>query len=64
MNNIKYARLNAGLTQNELADMIGVSRVSVWKWEKDLAFPHPRQLKAVADTLGTTVSKLLEGRIA
>lgn len=64
MNNIKHARLIAGLTQNELADKIGVSHVSVWKWEKDLAFPRPGKLKAVADTLGTTVEKLLEGRIA
>ena len=64
MNNIKQARLIAGLTQSELADMIGVSRVSVWKWEKDIVFPRPRRLKPVADALNTTVEKLLEGRIA
>lgn len=64
MNNIKLARLSAGLSQKELADIIGVSGVSVWKWENNLALPHPRRLKAVADALHTTVEKLLEGRIA
>lgn len=64
MNNIKQARLIAGLTQSELADLIGVSRVSVWKWEKDIVYPRPRRLKSIASVLDTTVEKLLEGRIA
>ncbi len=33
-NNIKNARKDAGITQNELAQMLGVSRQSVSNWEK------------------------------
>ena len=64
MNQIKKARVMAGLTQTELAERLGVSHVSVCKWENDHAFPRPGRLKAIADVLNTTVESLMEGKIA
>ena len=59
MNQIKRARLIAGLTLRELADLLGVSYVSVWKWEHGESFPNVKRLKQVADALNTTVGDLL-----
>ena len=60
MNRIKRARLIEGLTQNELAVKLGVSTVAVCKWENGQTFPSAKRLKAVAETLHTTVADLLE----
>ena len=59
MNQIKRARLIAGLTQTELAEKLGVSSVSVHKWEHGESFPNVKRLKQVADALNTTVGDLL-----
>ena len=59
MNQIKKARLSEGLTQEELAEKLGISTVSVCKWETGKAFPAVKRLKEVADALHTTVSELL-----
>ena len=37
---IYECRKNAGLTQEELAEKLGVSRQAVSKWESDAAFPE------------------------
>lgn len=60
MNRIKRARLIEGLTQGELAGQLGVSPVSVCKWENGRTFPSTRRLKRVAEVLHTTVADLLE----
>ena len=60
MNQFKRARLIAGLTQGELANKLGVSTVTVSKWEQGLSIPTVKRLKDVADALGTTVGKLLD----
>lgn len=47
---IRHARKAAGLTQRQLAKMIGVANTSVSNWEKDLSRPDAdmiRQLCAV-----------------
>lgn len=36
---IRRARKNAGLTQRQLAQMLGVANTSVSNWEKDLSRP-------------------------
>lgn len=60
MNNFKRARLNLGLTQAELAELLNVSTVTVCKWELGRAMPKVKRLREVADTLHTTVPALLE----
>ena len=59
MNTIKRARLVEGLTQKELAAILGVSVVSVCKWETGKTFPTPRRLKRISDVLHISVERLL-----
>ena len=60
MNQIKKARLAAGLTQGELAKKLSISVVSVCKWENGHTFPRPKRLKQVAKVLHIPVKDLLE----
>lgn len=39
--NIKYYRMKAGMTQEELAERLGVSNKLVWSWEKNRTEPKP-----------------------
>ena len=57
---IKKARLIAGLEQKQVAEMMGVTQVSVSAWEKGKALPKPQRLKQLASVLNTTVEKLLD----
>ena len=59
LTNIKKARLIKGIQQKELAEQLGISQVSVCKWEQGKAFPNVKRLKQVADILGTSVESLL-----
>lgn len=47
--NIKGLRKERGLTQQQLADVIGVNKVTVWGWENGKWEPAPSQLKALND---------------
>lgn len=56
---IFYRKRNA-LSQEGLAEKIGVSRQAVSKWETGEALPEVTKLKAIADTFGVTVDFLLD----
>lgn len=56
---IKKARLRAGLTQGELAEMTGVSRSAVARWESDDIEPGVRNLAELAINLNVTTDYLL-----
>lgn len=60
LNNFKRARLIAGMTQHELADLLGVSAVSVHNWECGRNLPKAKRLKDVAHALHTTTAELLD----
>lgn len=60
INNFKRARLIAGLTQEELADSLGVSRTTVCKWESGHGLPRAKRIRQVADALKTTAAELLK----
>lgn len=55
-------RKRLGLTQKELAGRLYVSDKAVSKWERGLSIPDVGLLIPLADTLGVTVTELLEGR--
>lgn len=57
--NIQTARRAKGLSQEALAERIGVSRPGPGKWEKDTALPGLDNLQALAAELGTGVDALL-----
>lgn len=56
---IRERRLALGLTQEELANKIGVSAPAISKWEKRVSYPDITLLPALARILGTDVNTLL-----
>ena len=55
---LKEHRYAAGLTQEELAERIGVSGNAVSLWERGIVTPHPKRAKALADLFGCPVSDI------
>lgn len=58
---ILYYRKAAKLSQEELADRVGVSRQAVSKWELGDATPEVDKLLALARAFGVTTDELLSG---
>lgn len=58
---IKTIREGKGLTQAELADVLGVTPKAVSKWETGKGFPDISLLEALANALDTSVIELLNG---
>ena len=56
---IKDNRIRCGLTQEELAEKMEVSRQAVTKWEQGKSAPSTENLFRLADIFGTTVDLLL-----
>ena len=61
-NNLYTLRKNKGMTQQDIADKLGVTNKAVSKWETGEAFPETAQLVPLADMFGVTVDDLLRGR--
>lgn len=57
--NLKRIRKDKGLTQEQLADLIGVSSVYVVTYEKDKRKPKPDTIKKFAAALGCSYSDLV-----
>lgn len=56
---IYYYRKKAGLSQDALAEKLGVSRQAISKWETAESVPETGKLLALASALGVTVDTLL-----
>lgn len=59
---LKKYRKERGLTQEELADKLHVSRSAVAKWENGLGLPSSESLEDLAAFFGTTQEELLADR--
>ena len=59
---IAHFRKEKGLTQEELAQHMGISPQAVSKWENDQTCPDISALPKLARLLGVTVDELLEGK--
>jgi len=57
---IRYARRCCGLSQEQLAERMCVSRSAIAKWETDKGLPDIENLKAVSRHLGISVDSLLD----
>ncbi len=57
---LKEARKEAGLTQDELAEKLSVSRSAVAKWESDKGLPDVNNLKAMSQLLSVSLDYLLD----
>ena len=55
---IQQKRKAAGLTQAQLAELLGVSPPAVNRWEKDLSFPDATLLAPLARCLNTDLNEL------
>ena len=58
-NLIKNKRTSLGLTQSELAKMIGVTSVAISKWELGLVNPKPKHCQILEKILGISAQVLL-----
>ena len=57
---LRACRMEKGMTQQELADAIGVSNKTISRWESDGGYPDVPLLVPLARALGTTVDGLLD----
>ena len=58
---LKQARLDAGLSQEQLAEQLSVSRSAVAKWETDKGLPDIENLKGISRLLNVSIDSLLSG---
>ena len=62
--NLQFIRTQAGVTQEQLAEQLGVSRQSVSKWESGLSFPEMETLLRICDLYDVNLDTLLRGSVA
>lgn len=58
---LKSYRKEAGLSQEKLAELIGVSRQAITKWETGAGAPDLSNLVALAELFGVSVDEMLSG---
>lgn len=57
---IRQLRFKAGLTQEQLADQLGISAQSVSKWENNVAMPDITSLPLLAEIFGISIDDLFD----
>ena len=57
-NNIKKIREQRGLTQQQLADRMGVSRPRISEWENQIFFPNWKNMIKLSKALDSSVDEL------
>ena len=58
---LQQLRKQKGITQEELAESLYVSRTAISKWESGRGYPNIESLKAIARFFGVTIDELLSG---
>lgn len=58
---IKLLREKKGITQTQLADIIGISSKAVSKWETAKGLPDITLIEPLAKALGVSVMELISG---
>ena len=61
-NNLRMARKEKGITQEQLADLLNVSRQAVSKWESENGFPETEKLLAISKELGVSLDYLMDNK--
>lgn len=59
---LQALRQRAGMSQDALAERLGVSRQAVSRWERDETMPETDKVIALADLFGVTTDYLLRPR--
>jgi len=55
-------RKGRGISQELLAERVGLSKATIWFWEKGRSDPSVSDLERVAIALGTNVDYFLDGK--
>lgn len=55
---LAQARINKGFTQAQVAEMTGVERITVFRWEKGTSRPYDRHIKKLCHLFDMTVAEL------
>lgn len=58
--NIKQARKAAGVTQVQLADVLGVYAKDISRWENNVLTPNTLTFAKICKALGASADELLE----
>ncbi len=58
---LKDARTNSGLTQESIAEAIGVSRQTISNWENEKSFPDIMSVIKLSDLYSISLDDLLKG---
>lgn len=61
--NLQFIRAQAGVTQEQLAEQLDVSRQSVSKWESGASFPEMDTLLRICDLYSVNMDTLLRGSV-
>ena len=61
---IADARKKKNMTQEQMAELLGVTRQSVSRWESDTAYPETDKLIKIAELLGVNCDYLLREEIS
>lgn len=61
---IRVLRREAGMTQRDLAETLGVTDKAVSKWERGLGCPDVSFLSQLSRLFGVDLEKLLQGDLA
>ncbi len=59
-NNLFHARKKSGLSQEEVAEKLGVSRQTISKWELDETLPDIQQSKRLSNLYHLTLDELID----
>lgn len=59
MKNLKKAREDKGLTQEQLAEKLDVSRMSIFRWENNHSYPPISTMLRISEVLEVSVDYLL-----
>ncbi|MBP0985827.1 MAG: helix-turn-helix transcriptional regulator, partial [Oscillospiraceae bacterium] len=62
-NKIRQLRYKAGLTQEQLAERLGVGAQAVSKWESGTAYPETEKLIQISKIFNTSLDELINDNI-
>lgn len=62
--NLQYLRKRGDITQEQLAERLGVSRQTVSKWESNVSYPEMEKLLSLCEMFSCTMDTLLRGDAA
>lgn len=57
--NLETLRKSKKISQEELAELIGVSRQTIYKWEADICLPNLNKIEIILNVLNITIEELL-----